>query len=141
MDKDNLSISARLEMLGLGHHRTVRTDATQAHAITDLATGAVITEMTAHEAVHLLNLMEEYGAKYRSSGAPDFIIAYPCANGVLGDFHGNPIGTWRAVSTWRTPRSFYSGTMSQIEAVVNGVRYTGRGAGEGMVYKGKRKAA
>jgi hypothetical protein len=87
---------------------------------------------------------EHEGRKFTAGGAvvaPDFIVAYPKANGVLGDWHGNTIGTWRAASTWRTPRSFYSATMSQIEAEVNGVTYTGRGAGEGMIYKGKRKAA
>ncbi len=71
---------------------------------------------------------------------PERLIAYPRANGVLGDRHGNPIGTWRVVSTWRTPRSFVSSTMRQIETTVNGVLYTGRGAGVSMIYKGKRKA-
>ena len=71
---------------------------------------------------------------------PDYLVAYPAANGVLTDWHGAAIGTWRATSTWRTPRSFVSSTMHQIEAKVNGMVYTGRGAGVGMIYRGKRKA-
>lgn len=83
------------------------------------------------------------GKTFSANGAyvdKDFIVAYPKANGILGDCKGQAIGTWRAVSTWRTPRSWVSSTMSQIEATVNGIRYTGRGAGENMLYKGKRKA-
>lgn len=82
------------------------------------------------------------GRKFNAGGAivtPVHIVAYPGANGILTDWHGNKLGTWRATSTWKTPRSCYSSTMSQIEAIVNGVTYTGRGAGEGMVFKGKAK--
>lgn len=85
---------------------------------------------------------ETQGRKFTSGGAivsQNYIIAYPKANGVLGNWHGEPIGTWRAVATWKTPRSFMSSTMSQIEATVDGITYTGRGAGEGMIYKGKAK--
>jgi len=83
------------------------------------------------------------GKSYTVGGAavmPERIVGYPGENGVLNDWHGNPIGTWRAVSTWQTPRSYMSSTMSQIEAAVDGVTYTGRGAGVGMIYRGKRKA-
>lgn len=71
---------------------------------------------------------------------PDYIVAYPKADGVLGDWHGNPIGTWRTVASWPTPRSYVASRMLQIEATVDGVVYTGRGAGVSMIYKGKRKA-
>ena len=80
--------------------------------------------------------------KFTSGGAivtPEFITAYPKENGILGDWHGKPIGTWRAVSTWKTPLSYLCSTISQIEAVVDGIKYTGRGAGVGMIYKGKVK--
>lgn len=82
------------------------------------------------------------GRKFTSGGAfvsQDYIIAYPKENGILGDWHGKPIGSWRTVSTWKTPHSFMSSTMSQIEAIVNGKTYTGRGSGVGMIYKGKAK--
>jgi hypothetical protein len=86
--------------------------------------------------------IEHEGRTFECGGAvvtPEAIVAYPRAGGVLGDWHGRPIGTWRAVSRWKTPRSSMSLTMSQIEAVVNGITYTGRGAGEEMIFKGKVK--
>src|SRR5262249_31942743 len=67
------------------------------------------------------------------------IVGYPGDNGALHDWHGNAIGSWRTVATWRTPRSYVSSTMSQIEATVDGATYTGRGAGKGMIYRGKLK--
>lgn len=87
--------------------------------------------------------IEHDGRKFTAGGAvisPQYIIAYPKEYGVLGNWHGETIGSWRAVSTWKTPHSYMSSTMSQIEAVVNGITYTGRGAGIGMIYKGKAKA-
>jgi hypothetical protein len=89
-------------------------------------------------------VFEHNGRKFEAGGAvvtPDYIVAYPGEDGVLNDWHGRAIGTWRAVSTWKTPRSFYSSTMSQIEATVDSVIYTGRGAGLSMIYRGRRKAA
>lgn len=91
------------------------------------------------------------GHAFTAGGAivtPDRIIAYPRANGALGDWHGRPIGTWRITSTWRLPRWSHIGGwyMHQIEARVNipGERniavYTGRGFGEGMIYRGRRTA-
>lgn len=82
-------------------------------------------------------------ATFVAAGAvvtPDRIVAYPAENGLLCDWHGNVIGTYRIVATWKTPRSYVSSTMHQIEARVNGVTYTGRGAGVGMSFTGKRKA-
>lgn len=82
------------------------------------------------------------GKTYEAGGAvvtANFIVAYPGKAGVLNNWHGKPLGTWKATSTWPTPRSGYSPTMSHIEAVVAGVTYTGRGAGVGMIFKGKRK--
>lgn len=82
------------------------------------------------------------GREFTAGGAfvtAESIVAYPAANGVLTDWHGRPIGTWRAVATWQTPRSYLSPTMSQIEARVGGRVYTGRGAGEGMIFRGRAK--
>jgi hypothetical protein len=83
------------------------------------------------------------GKEFESGGAvitPDYIVAYPVDDGKLADWHGNIIGAFRIVSKWRTPRSYVSSHMRQIEALVDGVYYTGRGTGKGMLYKGKRKA-
>jgi hypothetical protein len=84
------------------------------------------------------------GRTYESGGAyvsPEHIIAYPGSGGILNDWHGRPLGTWRIAATWPTPNSWISRSMHQIEATVDGVTYTGRGRGEGMIFKGRRKRA
>jgi hypothetical protein len=81
------------------------------------------------------------GREFTSGGAvvtAAFIIAYPGKDGVLKDWHGNALGTWRAVSSWQMGWPV-AHRMFQIEATVNGVTYTGRGLGEGMIYRGRRK--
>ncbi len=85
----------------------------------------------------------EHGGKTFEAGgaivAPDFCIAYIGPNGALNDWHGRKIGTIRVRSSWRV--SSWMGThMHQIEATVDGVTYTGRSFGEGMIYRGRRKA-
>jgi len=67
------------------------------------------------------------------------IVAYLGRNGILTDWPGNKIGTYKIVRSWKTPRSAYSSEMYQVEATVGGVKYTGRSAGVGMAYRGKRK--
>lgn len=80
---------------------------------------------------------------YESGGAfvsDTHLTAYPGANGVLTTWHGTPIGTWRAVSSWRA--ASYMGThMYAIRATVDGATYHGRGFGEGMVLRAKRIAS
>jgi hypothetical protein len=70
---------------------------------------------------------------------PNEIAAYLGKDGQLTDWQGKPIGTYRITSTWKTPRSYVSSTYSQVEAIVNGTKYTGRSAGLNMLYRGKRK--
>ncbi len=85
---------------------------------------------------------EHKGRKFCSGGAvvtPDVIIAYPSKDGILTDWHGEQIGRWENVAHWPI-FSYMSSTMYQIEARVNGVLYTGRSFGIGMIYRGKRKA-
>ena len=82
------------------------------------------------------------GRTFESGGAvvqADWIVAYPAAGGVLTDWHGKPLGMWRAVKSWPV-RSYMGTTMLQIEATVDGVVYTGRGFGVNMIYRGRRKA-
>ena len=82
------------------------------------------------------------GRKFESGGAvvtDDYIIAYLGENGTLNDWHGNRIGGYDITATWKTPRSFVSDCMHQVEAYVNGRLYTGRSAGVGMVYRGRLK--
>jgi hypothetical protein len=85
------------------------------------------------------------GRTFEAGGAvvtPDRIIAYPAADGILTDWHGRQLGTWRSVSSWRLAQWSPIGgwIMHQIEAVVDGVTYTGRGFGQGCLYRGRRKA-
>lgn len=87
----------------------------------------------------------ENGQKFEAGGAvvtPDYVIAYPDKGGVLRTWHGQIIGSWRSVSSWRV-HSFIGERMHQIEATAEFdgkvVTYTGRGFGAGMIYKGKRK--
>jgi hypothetical protein len=82
------------------------------------------------------------GKPFESGGAivtDDAIIAYPTAGGVLKDWHGRTLGTWRATSSWRV-RSHMGTRMYQIVATVDGRNYTGRGFGEEMIYRGRRVA-
>ncbi len=48
-------------------------------------------------------------------------LGYPMKGGIMGDFHGKPIGTWRSVPTWRV-NSWVGSHMHQIE----GMSLTGR---------------
>lgn len=83
------------------------------------------------------------GKKYTAGGAvvtSKVLIAYLDKGGVLTNWKGAKLGTYRIVSSWRTPRSYVSDRMYQVEATVEGVTYTGRSAGVGMLFKGKRKA-
>jgi hypothetical protein len=85
-------------------------------------------------------IFEHDGRKFESGGAivtDLFIVAYPATQGRLNDWHGNEIGTWRVLSSWRV-RSWIGERMYSIEARVNGVRYVGRGFGEGMSLRAKR---
>lgn len=88
-------------------------------------------------------VVEHDGHRYESGGAvvtPDRIIAYLGEGHDLTTWHGESLGTYLIVSSWRTPRSYVSSRMCQVEATVNGVVYTGRSAGRGMIFKGRRKA-
>jgi peptidoglycan hydrolase-like amidase len=73
-------------------------------------------------------------------GYPEFKKEFVGATGALQSFTGKTLGTCRIVSMWRTPRSWVSSHMFQIEATIDGVTYTGRGAGSGMSWIGKPKA-
>ncbi len=71
---------------------------------------------------------------------PDYIVAYLAKDGVLKDWHGKVLGSYKITATWKTPRSFISSEQHQVTAYVCGVRYTGRSGGIGLSYRGKRIA-
>lgn len=65
------------------------------------------------------------------------VIGYLGKFSTLTNFKGKQIGLYRIVSTWKTPKSYVSSTMHQVEALVDGHWYTGRSAGQGMSFRGK----
>jgi hypothetical protein len=96
-------------------------------------------------------IVHHNGRDFHADGAvvtESFAIAYlkfegperPYATGIATDWRGHRIGTARIVAKWATERSFYASHMLQVECCINGVKYTGRGAGNGMIWKGKRCA-
>lgn len=90
--------------------------------------------------------VEFQGRKFASGGAvvaDDYVIAYvgKKENGApraLTDWHGNRLGICYLTSNWPIRNGWVASRMYQIEAYINGVRYTGRGCGEGMVCRLRR---
>lgn len=85
------------------------------------------------------------GKSFEAGGAvitQDYLIAYPGANGELHDWHGNKIGTWKLISSrpamFFGHRSWMADRYCYMRARVNGVQYSLRGFGEGMIAKGRR---
>jgi hypothetical protein len=88
--------------------------------------------------------IEHEGKSFTANGAfvsDTHIVAYLGKDNVLTDWHGNPLGTYRIVSTWKTPRSYVSGTMHAVHARIDGYTYKGRSAGVGMSFSGKIAAS
>jgi hypothetical protein len=92
--------------------------------------------------------IEHEGKVFESGGAivtgshaiayPHFEREYVGACGLLKDWHGNTIGTCHITASWRI-NSYMSNKMFQIAATIDDVRYTGRGCGSGMIWRGKRR--
>src|SRR5262245_65405077 len=71
----------------------------------------------------------------------NYLIAYPDKGGVLKDWHGNPIGTYRVISSrdaiffgrasWAGSRYYY-----MRATLPDGRSYSLRGFGVGMIAKG-----
>ena len=87
------------------------------------ATGAVVTDNYAIAYI-------ETGENFKDMRFAGIIID-------LTDWHGNLIGHGTVRSHWRNQ---YGSYMYQVEGRINGVRYTGRTAGHGMIWRGKRCA-
>lgn len=89
--------------------------------------------------------IEYAGRQFTASGAvvtPGYLLAYPADGGILTDWHGAPIGTWRTISTrpaiFFGRRSWIGPTYYYMRATVDGVTYSLRGFGVGMVARGRR---
>jgi hypothetical protein len=88
------------------------------------------------------------GKTFEAGGSvitPDFVIGYFSFNfgdHVIKTWHGEIIGKARITSRWRlTGYATWASDMYQVEATINGIKYTGRTQGDGMIWKGKRKAS
>jgi hypothetical protein len=88
-----------------------------------------------------IGIVSHEGKEFSAFGytrTPDTLVAYLHADKTLTTWDGLTIGRYRVVSTWSTPRSYVSSTMSQIEGtLLDGSKWTGRSAGVGMVYKAR----
>jgi hypothetical protein len=90
--------------------------------------------------------IEYKGRKFTSGGAivaDDYLIAYPAEHGVLKDWHGNALGTWRVISSrpavFFGHGSFYGNNYYYMRATLSdGRKYSLRGFGKGMIAKGRR---
>lgn len=97
--------------------------------------------MTAAAFVEQDCMVEHEGRTFESDGAvitDQFIVVYPRSDGKVCDWHGNVLGEAFVLSSWRTPRSYMAARMYSFAVYVNGVRYVGRGAGNGMILRAKR---
>lgn len=83
------------------------------------------------------------GRQFEAGGAmiaPDFAVAYMGKDmASVTDWHANPLGAARVVSSWKMPRSWQGDRQYQVEARINGRLYTGRTMGGGMIWRGKAK--
>jgi len=84
-----------------------------------------------------------HGISYTANGAmvtEKWIIAYMGADmASVTDWHGHKLGNATIKTSWATPTSYASDRCYQVDATVNGITYTGRTGGGGMIYKGKVK--
>lgn len=85
------------------------------------------------------------GRTFEAGGAvvtPDYVIAYLSLDGTryhITDWHGQHLANARITATWRTPHSWLSDTMHQVEATIDGITYTGRSGGAGLIWRGRPK--
>ena len=85
------------------------------------------------------------GREFSSGGAAISeyaIVGYFGTGGTFTDWAGNVIGHYRVLSKWSTPRSWLSSFQLSAEVTLrDGRKYIVRGAGEGMLGRGRRASA
>ena len=92
-----------------------------------------------HDTLGEIGIIVHEGKEFAARGAvvtPTYAVAYPGKGGILQNWEGKAIGTWRAIASWPI-RSYMGSRMYQIRAWIDGRCYTGRGFGEGMIWRGK----
>ena len=85
------------------------------------------------------------GREFSSGGAAvsEYAIAGYFGRGqTFTDWQGNVIGHYRVLSKWSTPRSWLSSFQLSAEVTLrDGRKYMVRGAGEGMLGRGRRASS
>jgi hypothetical protein len=91
--------------------------------------------------------VEFEGKKFTEGGAfvsPVYAIGYLkfdreylYATGKVTTWHGEYLGEAQIVARWKV-KSYMADEMMQVICIINGVKYTGRSFGNGMIWKGKR---
>ena len=88
-------------------------------------------------------VIEHEGHRFESGGSviyDNYIIAYMSTDmNTITNWHGEFIARARVTKSW-TIRSYMSNKMHQVYITVNGVHYTGRTLGAGMIVKLKKCA-
>jgi hypothetical protein len=84
------------------------------------------------------------GRSYEAGGAvvtDQYVVGYT-TNDMTGitTWHGEHLGTARVVSSWAQPNSWIGSRQYQVQATINGTRYSGRTMGGGMIWRGRRMA-
>lgn len=74
-------------------------------------------------------------------GPPDGGVERVGASGDATDWQGKPLGRYAITARWRTPDRYLSSHMVQaVVTLPDGRRFTGRGGGAGLLWRGKRMA-
>ena len=86
-----------------------------------------------HRRGYVVGYVADLGGPEKPAG---FAVEYPY--GAITEWNGQIIGKVLTYRSWPTPRNYVSSRMYQIEALIDGVIYTGRSGGSGLIWKGKK---
>lgn len=83
----------------------------------------------------------DYAVGYAKFDKP--FTPYPCTtnnivNATITTRAGSHLGYAHITSSWRMPHSWVSSRQYQLRVNINGIWYTGRTMGDGMLWRGKR---
>ena len=93
--------------------------------------------------------VEYEGREFSSNGAEvtdNYLLAYGKfkkeilgEKGEITNWKGDKLGDAWIVGKWRTPNGFISSYQYQYDVLINGIWFTARGLGSGMLCRGRRK--
>jgi len=89
-----------------------------------------------------IGIFTHEGKEYAAGGSlvtPEYAIGYMSRDmRAILSWDGQTLGTARVTASWPI-RSFMSDRMYQVSATIEGIRYTGRTCGAGMIWRGKAR--